>query len=79
MKVKAAKDGVMVRLVVNGMPVFVTSEPVDVDEGNLEVMKQVDAMMKLGWLVEVKKEEVETKSEEVGKRGSGRGTKKESE
>ncbi len=79
MKIKAAKDGVMVRLVVNGMPVFVTSEPVDVDEGNLEVMEQVNSMVKLGWLIEVKEEEVKTKSEEVVKRSSGRSAKKESE
>jgi len=78
MKVKAAKDGVMVRLVINGMPLFVTDVPVDVDEGNLEVMEQVNSMMKLGWLVEVK-EEVNIKSEEVSKRSSGRGVKRESE
>jgi hypothetical protein len=54
MKVKATKEGVMVRLIVNGMPVFVTNVPYEVDENNPEVMEQVEAMMKLGWLVEVK-------------------------
>jgi len=72
MKVKAAKDGVMVRLVVNGMPLFVTSNPVDIDEANPEVMEQVDAMMKLGWLVEVKEEKVQTERAHVKASGSHR-------
>ena len=74
MKVKAAKDGVMVRLVVNGMPLFVSDNPVDVDENNPEVMEQVDAMMKLGWLVEVKEEKAyEVKEEKTQVRGSKKG------
>jgi len=77
MKVKAAKDGVMVRLVVNGMPLFVTSSPVDVDENNLEVMEQVNTMMKLGWLVEVKEEKGQTKTNGANKKG-GEGVQEES-
>jgi hypothetical protein len=77
MKIKAAKDGVMVRLVVNGMPMFVTNSPVDVDENNPEVMGQVDAMMKLGWLVEVKEEKVQAKGN-GGDKKSGEGTQEES-
>jgi len=76
MKVKAAKEGVMVRLIVNGMPVFVSNVPVEVDENNLEVMEQVETMVKLGWLEvvqEVREEGV--KGEEVkvkGRRGGGK-------
>jgi len=68
MKIKAAKDGVMVRLVVNGMPLFVTNQPVDVDDNNLEVMEQVNAMMKLGWLIEVKEDKVQMKTKEANKK-----------
>jgi len=77
MKVRAAKEGVMVRLIVNGMPLFVVNVPVDVDENNPEVMEQVETMVKLGWL-EIVQEEVkgeEAKEEEVrarSKRGGGK-------
>jgi len=57
MKVKAARDDVMVRLVIGGNAVFVTGEPLEVDENDAEAMAQVESMMKLGWLVEVKEEE----------------------
>jgi hypothetical protein len=80
MKVKAVKEGVMVRLIVNGIPMFVSNVPVEVDENNTEVMEQVDTMVKLGWLEvvqevvqEVRREEA--KGEEVkarGKRGGGK-------
>jgi hypothetical protein len=74
MKVKASKDGVMVRLVVNGMPLFVAGTPVEVDENNAEVMEQVDAMMKLGWLVEVREEKAyEVKEEKTQSKGSKKG------
>lgn len=82
MKVKAAKDGVMVRLVVNGMPLFVAGTPVEVDENNPEVMEQVDAMMKLGWLVEVKEEKAqevkEEKTQSKGSKKSGQSVQEES-
>jgi hypothetical protein len=77
MKVKAAKEGVMVRLIVNGMPLFVTSASVEVDENNPEVREQIETMVKLGWL-EIVQEEVkgeEAKEEEVrarSKRGGGK-------
>jgi len=77
MKIKAAKDGVMVRLVVNGMPLFVTNQPVDVDDNNLEVMEQVNAMMKLGWLIEVKEDKVQMKTKEANKK-NGEGAQEES-
>jgi hypothetical protein len=75
MKIKAAKDGVMVRLIVNGMPMFITNVPVEVDENNPEVMEQVETMMKLGWLEVVRevKEAVEEGEVKVrGKRGSSK-------
>jgi hypothetical protein len=74
MKVKAAKEGVMVRLIVNGMPVFITNVPYEVDENNPEVMGQVDAMVKLGWLEVVQ----EVGEEEVKVRGRRGGSKVES-
>jgi hypothetical protein len=77
MKIKAAKDGVMVRLVVNGMPLFVTNQPVDVDDNNLEVMEQVNVMMKLGWLIEVKEDKVQMKTKEANKK-NGEGAQEES-
>jgi len=45
MKVKAAKEGVMVRLIVNGMPLFVTSASVEVDENNPEVREQIEPLV----------------------------------
>ena len=82
MKIKVAKDGVMVRLVVNGMPLFVAGAPVEVDENNPEVMEQVDAMMKLGWLVEVKEEKAqevkEEKTQSKGSKKSGQSVQEES-
>jgi hypothetical protein len=73
MKVKAAKDGVVVRLMVGGNAVFVTSNPVEIDEKDVEAMAQVESMMKLGWLVEVKEEIKEEVKEEVkAKKGSGK-------
>ena len=66
MKVRAARDDVMVRLIIGGNAVFVTSNPVEIDEKDEEAMAQVESMMKLGWLVEVKGEE----KKESGKKGS---------
>jgi len=66
MKVRAARDDVMVRLIVGGNAVFVTSNPVEIDEKDEEAMAQVESMMKLGWLIEVKGEE----KKESGKKGS---------
>jgi hypothetical protein len=57
MKVKVARDNVMVRLVIGGNAVFITSEPIEIDESDAEAMAQVESMMKLGWLVKVEKEE----------------------
>jgi hypothetical protein len=76
MKIKAAKDGVMVRLIVNGIPMFVTNVSVEVDEDNPEVMEQVETMVKLGWLVEVKEEKVQTKTN-GGNKKSGERTQEE--
>jgi hypothetical protein len=78
MKVKVAKEGVMVRLIVNGMPIFVTDMPYEVDENNLEVMEQVETMMKLGWLVEVKEERRQAKVTGGSNKGE-EGVQKESE
>jgi hypothetical protein len=75
MKIKAAKDGVMVRLIVNGMPVFVTLVPIAVDENNPEVMEQVETMVKLGWLEVVQEVKEEVKEEEVKVRGKRGGSK----
>jgi hypothetical protein len=75
MKIKAAKDEVMVRLIVNGMPMFITNVPVEVDENNPEVMEQVETMVKLGWLEVVRevKEAVEEGEVKVkSKRGSSK-------
>jgi len=75
MKIKAAKDGVMVRLIVNGMPMFVTNVPVEVDENNPEVMEQVETMVKLGWLEVVREVNEAVEGGEVkvkGKRGGSK-------
>jgi len=79
MKIKATKDGVMVRLVINGMPMFITNVPVEVDENNPEVMEQVETMVKLGWLEvvqeqvreDVKEGEVKAKSRRGGSKVEG--------
>jgi hypothetical protein len=72
MKVRAAKGGVMVRLIVNGVPMFVTAVPVEVDENNPEVMEQVETMVKLGWLEVVQEEVKEEEAKARGKRGGGK-------
>jgi len=71
MKVKAAKEGVMVRLIVNGMPVFITNVPYEVDENNPEVMEQVETMVKLGWL-EIVQEVEEGEVKVRGRRGGSK-------
>jgi hypothetical protein len=71
MKVKAAKEGVMVRLIVNGMPVFITNVPYEVDENNPEVMEQVETMVKLGWL-EVVQEVGEGEVKVRGRKGGSK-------
>jgi hypothetical protein len=71
MKVRAAKEGVMVRLIVNGMPVFITNVPYEVDENNPEVMEQVETMVKLGWL-EIVQEVEEGEVKARGRRGGSK-------
>ena len=59
MKVRATQSGMSVRLLINGQPVFVTqTRVIDVDMENKEVAQQVRYMMEMGWLEEVKEEQV---------------------
>ena len=65
MKVRATRKNMAVRLLVRGEAVFVTyDKPIEVNVEDKNVLSQVQEMMRLGWLEEVKEEIKEEIKEE---------------